>query len=324
MKNLTTTFSGLKINNPIVAASSGFTSDFDKCKKLQDNGIGAIVLKSVFEEEINELSASLLSQGETGEGADLLSSYLKGSKLNTYMEHINKLKSELEIPIIASICCSHPGEWSNFAKVAEQAGADAIELNVMSITTSKDYLYGSHEQNLIDIFKSVKDMTSIPVTVKLDNNLTNPVKTINDLYSYGLKHVVLFNRHYRTDIDINSMSPKSGDILSTPGDICEPLRWTSICSAAIPQIEYTLSGGVHNGESVVKAILAGASAVQICTSLYSKGVSCVEEMTSFLQKWMEEKGYTSIDSFRGKLNASNCPDVNAFERTQFMTTRNSY
>ena len=318
MANIKTTFAGLQINNPLIAASSGLTADLDQCIRLQDHGIGAIVLKSIFEEEIKLLSSSMRSDNETGEGADFLPAYIRGNKLNTYTDHICNLKAKLQVPIIASICCSHPGEWAKFAEVAEKAGADAIELNVMSINTDKNYQYGCYEQELIDIYTSVKDLIKIPVTVKLANNFTNPVRAIKDLYSHGLRSTVLFNRHYRTDIDINNISPKAGDVFSNASDICEPLRWTSICSAAIPQVEYTLSGGVLDGESVVKAILAGASAVQICTALYRKGATCLDEMTSFLHNWMETKGFANIDSFKGKLNAANCNDLNAYERTQFM------
>lgn len=323
MSNLTTLFAGVKLKNPVIAASSGFTANVELCKQLEEAGIAAIVLKSVFEEQIEEQTKSMLSDEQLGEAADMLAGYVKGNVLNTYISHIRAVKKAVKIPVIASICCSQLGEWSSFAKVIEESGADAIELNIMSVCTEKDYRYGAYEDKQSEIFSQVKNVVSIPVIVKLADSLTNPVAAVNSLYAHGAKSVVLFNRHYQTDIDVESMRIVAGEICSNPNEICERLRWTAICSAKIPHLRYAISGGVHSGEDVIKAILSGASAVEICSVLYKKGPKAVKEIIADMEDWMTRKKFNTIDEFRGRLNAKGITDETAYERTQFVAFTHS-
>ncbi len=322
MANLKTTFAGLELKNPVIAASSGFTANPDRCKKLEEAGVAAVVLKSIFEEQIAEQTQKWLGD-DLGEAADSLAEYVKGDVLNTYINLIKSVKVAVSIPVIASICCSRLGEWSLFAKVIEAAGADALELNIMSVCADKEYAFGSFEEQLVDIYGTVKSAVNIPVVVKLGQGLTNPVAVANSFYAHGARDMVLFNRHYQTDIDIENIKLTSGEICSTTADICERLRWTAICSALIPQMNFAISGGVHRGEDVIKALLVGAQTVEVCSVLYKHGVAAVSEMLAGVEDWMNRHGYESVDRFRGKLNASNIADPASFERTQFFATVHS-
>lgn len=322
MANLKTTFAGLELKNPVIAASSGFTASPERCKKLEEAGVAAIVLKSIFEEQIAEQTQNWLGD-DLGEAADSLAAYVRGDVLNTYINLIKSVKAAVSIPVIASICCSRLGEWSSFAKVIEDAGADAIELNIMSVCTDKEYVYGSFEEQQVDIYSAVKAAVNIPVVIKLGQGLTNPVATVNSFYAHGARDIVLFNRHYQTDIDIENIKPVSGEVCSTPADICERLRWTAICSALIPSVNFAISGGVHSGSDVVKALLVGAQTVEVCSALYKKGATAVSEMLSGIEDWMNRHGYDSVEQFRGKLNAGNISDETSFERTQFFAAVHS-
>lgn len=318
MTNLETIFAGLRLKNPIIAASSGFTGNLERCRALCEAGVSAIVLKSIFEEQIEEHARSMQKMGDHSEAADMLVSYVRSNVLNDYIKHLKAVKQNVNVPVIGSICCSRLGEWKSFAKVIEEAGADALELNIMSLNTQKDYQYGEYEIDQAVIFSEVKRSVRIPVTVKLTSRLTNPVVAVNMLYSHGATDVVLFNRHYQTDIDTDNMRLVTGKQISSPHNLYERLRWAAICSASIPLIRYAVSGGVHSGNDIVKSILAGASAVEVCSALYKHGVDIVSTMLSELYTWMERKGFSSISSFKGKLNFTNTPDPTGYERTQFM------
>lgn len=318
MNKLATTFAGLQLKNPIIAASSGLTANIEKCKALAEAGVSAIVLKSIFEEHIEQHTQDMQNIGDHGEAADMLVSYVRNKILNDYIQHLQAVKQVVNIPVIASICCSQLGEWKTFAKVLEEAGADAIELNIMSLNTEKDYSYGEYETDQAVILAEVKKAVSIPVAVKMTSRLTNPVAAINMLYSHGASDIAMFNRHYQTDIDIDNMKLVAGKQMSSPHSLCERLRWTAICSAQIPNVRYAISGGVHSGRDVVKAILSGASAVEVCSSLYINGPEVVTEMIGTLTDWMDKNGFDSIESFKGKLNAANIANHTEYERTQFI------
>lgn len=200
----------------------------------------------------------------------------------------------------------------------ENAGADALEINILSLQTDKDYTPGSFEQRHIDILCHIKKVVKIPVIMKLGSNLTNPVALINQLYANGAAAVVLFNRFYQTDINIDTMAFTSANVMSTPNELPDRLRWTAIASAAVPRLDYAVSGGVHCGKGVIKSILAGAAAVEVCSVIYQYGAKEIENMKKELSEWMDEKGYESLSQFKGKMNAESAGEINPFERTQFM------
>lgn len=317
MTQLKTTFAGLSLRNPIIVSSSGLTNSAEKNKKLELAGAGAIVLKSVFEEQIM-MQAHHMATHDYPEAGDYLSTYVRSHAINEYISLIQETKRLCNIPVIASINCFSSSEWTDFARTMEEAGADALELNILSLQTDADYKYGAFEQRHIDILSNVKKHTSIPVIMKLGSNLTNPIALIRQLYANGAAAVVLFNRFYQPDIDIDNKTYLSGEVFSHPAELANGLRWTAIASAKVPQIDYAISGGVHDGKAVVKAILAGASAVEVCSAIYQKGNGIIEDMTRELSEWMKKQGYDTIDEFKNEMNALSIGESNPFERTQFM------
>ena len=317
MTDLKTTFAGLQLKNPIIISSSGLTNSAGKNKKLAEAGAGPIVLKSLFEEQIF-IEADQLKDPTYSEGNDYLAEYIREHKLSEYLELIKESKKVCDIPIIASINCYTDSEWIDFAKQIEEAGADALEINILALQSDVQYKYGSFEQRHIDILSHIKRVVKLPVIMKLGDNLTNPVTLIDQLYANGAAAVVLFNRFYQPDIDIEKMEHISGNVFSNASDLSKTLRWIGIASAMVDKIDYAASGGIHKPEAVVKAILAGASAVEVCSAIYQNTNMYIGEMTRFLQTWMEGKGFKNIAQFKGKLNAKDVQGINMWERTQFL------
>ena len=318
MADLKTTFAGLKLKNPVIISSSGLTNSPEKNKKLEEAGAGAIVLKSLFEEQIMLEASQMQESVYYPEGEDYLVAALRHHKLSEYLELIKSSKLVCKIPIIASINCYTDSEWIRFAKDIESAGADALEINILSLQSELYYEWGAFEQRHIDILKHIKKQVNIPVIMKLGNNLTNPVALINQLYANGAAAVVLFNRFYQPDIDIDKVEHSSGAVFSNNAEITSALRWVGIASAEVSNIDYAASGGVHTPKDVVKAILAGCSAVEICSTVYLNGDQCIKPMLSFVSMWMNDKGFEYISQFKGKLNVKDIQGINTFERTQFL------
>lgn len=318
MADLKTTFAGLTLKNPVIISSSGLTNSAAKNAKLEAAGAGAIILKSLFEEQIMMEADRLRNPSYYAEGSDYLADYIRSHQLAEYLELIKESKKACTIPVIASINCYSDSEWVDFAKQIEEAGADALEINILALQSEVQYAYGSFEQRHIDILQHVKKTIQIPVIMKLGDNLTNPVTLIDQLYANGAAAVVLFNRFYQPDIDIEKMEQTSGQVFSCPADFGRSLRWIGIASAQVNKLDYALSGGTHKPEDVVKAILAGASAVEICSAIYQNTNSFINEANRFLGTWMERKGFERISQFKGKLNAQDVEGINTFERTQFL------
>lgn len=318
MATLKTTFAGLELRNPIIVSSSGLTDSTEKNQKFYEAGVGAIVLKSLFEEQIMLEADWLGDPNMYPEGSDYLVEYVRQHKLSEYLELIKDTKKVCPIPVIASINCYQDAEWVGFAQQMEAAGADAIEINILALQTDMQYNYGSFEQRHIDILSHIKKTVRIPIIMKLGDNLTNPIALIDQLYANGAAAVVLFNRFYQPDIDIEKMKQISGNVFSTGADLVKALRWIGIASAAVNKLDYAASGGIHSPEGIVKAILAGASAVEICSAFYQNSYALVGEYIHFLNLWMDRKGMENIPQFKGILNVSDLNGVNTFERTQFM------
>ena len=318
MTDLKTTFAGLSLRNPIIISSSGLTNSAGKNKRLAEAGAGAIVLKSLFEEQIMLEADQLKDPAFYPEASDYLEEYIREHKLAEYLTLIKESKKECSIPIIASINCYSDSEWVDFAKQIQEAGADALEINILALQSDVQYTYGSFEQRHIDILRHIKQTVTIAVIMKLGDNLTNPVALIDQLYANGAAAVVLFNRFYQPDINIENMEQVSGEVFSTSADLATPLRWIGIASSVVNKIDYAASGGVANPEAVVKVILAGASAVEVCSAIYQNTNAFIGESTRFLSAWMERKGFNNIAQFKGKLNIKDVQGINTFERTQFL------
>lgn len=316
MKKLETSFAGLTLKNPFIVSSCSLTNTAQRNKKWEDAGASAVVLKSLFEEEIEAELAKAQQDGHSEE-LDYLQSYYRAHRLENYLQLIKDTKQVCSIPVIASINCYRSSDWTSFARHIEEAGADALELNIMSICSSLNDSYGAYEQEHINILKQVKSALNIPVIVKLGRNFTNCVPLIDQLYANGAAAVVLFNRMVAFDINIEKLSYAQGNALGQSNDLSEVLRWTGLVSARVPRLDIAASGGVTDGASLVKALLAGASAVEVCSALYWNGAGCIQDMLHFLQEWMERHDYQSVSQFRGLLNARKENALDMFERTQF-------
>jgi len=323
MKMLETNFAGLTLKNPFIVSSCNLTNSAEKNRRWEEAGAGAVVLKSLFEEEI-EAESGWVQEGTHTEEQDYLFAYYRAHRLDEYLQLIKESKKLCTIPVIASINCFRPTGWTDFATHIEEAGADALELNVMSVCADLEYNYGAYEQLHLDILREVKKVVSIPVIVKLGRHFTNCIPLIHQLYANGASAVVLFNRMAAPDININTLSYANAEALGHSSDLHESLRWIGLASNRVPKLSYAASGGVVNGESMVKALLAGASAVEVCSVLYRRGAEPVQEMLRFLQEWMTQKGYESLNDFKGLMNAKKQGSAAAFERSQFFKQFGKY
>lgn len=318
MSNLSVSYLGLNLKTPIIVGSSGLTDSPDKIVELEKHGAGAVVLKSLFEEQIKGEAGSMLMDGQYPSAEDYLMTYIRSNTVDNYLSLIEASKKNTSIPVIASVNCVSSGEWISFAKSVEEAGADAIELNMFYLPLNEDKRSEDYENTYFDLVTSIKKETQIPIVVKLGQNLTNIPGFIEQLYNRGAKAVVMFNRFYAPDINIQKIDFTPADVLSSPQEIRNSLRWVGIVSAVVEQIEICASTGVHSGEAVIKQLLAGANAVQVCTALYKNGVSYLEEMNKTLEDWMELNSFEHIDEFRGRLNYKHIKEPSVFERSQFM------
>lgn len=318
MQHLETTFAGLQLRNPLIVGSSGLTSTSVKNLKLYEAGVGAVVLKSLFEEQIMQDAYWQGAPVMYPEGSDYLVEYVRANKLEEYLKLIFDSKKLCRIPIIASINCYHSESWVDFAHHIEEAGADAIEVNILAFQTDIHYTYGSFEQQHINILRKLKQQVRIPIIMKLGRNLTNPIALIEQLHANGAAGVVLFNRFYQPDINIDSLIPTACNIFTNEAEFPESLRWVGIASGSVPHMDYALSGGVHASQSVIKALLAGASAVQLCSTIYLHTPYIIASYLRDLEQWMEREGMESIAQFKGMLNVKKQKELNTFQRTQFL------
>ena len=321
MANLETTYMGLKLKNPIVVGSSGLTNSVENIIEIEREGAGAVVLKSLFEEQINQEAHKTFDQGDITnyypEALDYIKNYSSENDVNIYLDLIKDAKSKVNIPIIASINCMGNSEWTDFAKRIEDAGADALELNIFVMPSDPKKSSNDNEQVYFDIINKVTSVISIPVAVKLSYYFSGLAKTMEMLSWTKIKSLVLFNRFYSPDIDINNFEIKSSNVFSSPADLSISLRWIAMLSDKI-DCEIASSTGVHNGEAAIKQLLAGARVVQIASVLYKKGFKEIAEITKTITNWMNEKKFKTIDDFRGKMSVKKSENPAAWERVQFM------
>ena len=313
-----TTFAGLELKNPIIISSCGRTAKAENNKAFEEAGAAAVVLKSLFEENITRETEHLSHSTDHAEAADYMQSYIRSHALADYIQLIKDSKKLCTIPVIASINCHSKGEWIDFAKSIQEAGADALELNIMGVPDFKSYKVGDYEQLHLDIVSQVRKVVNIPLIVKLGSNITNPVALIEQLKIYGANAVVLFNRSYQPDINIDTMEFKAGSLLSDSSDLSNSLRWTGIASALVDGMDYAISGGVHSGEDVVKAILSGAAVVEVTSAIYKNGNGWIQQALEVLTEWQKKQHYQNICEFKGKMNAAAIDNPDFWLRTQFL------
>lgn len=313
-----TQYAGLTLRNPLIVGSSGLTNNAERNKEFEKAGAGAIVLKSLFEEQIEMQSDTLMQESDYPEAADYIRGYVKANQVNDYLNLIKKTKELCSIPVIASINCYKADVWIDFAHQIELAGADALELNVFFLETDIDCDLNEIRDLYVNIIRKVKETASIPVIMKIGKNFNNIPALVNTLRVNGADAVVLFNRFYQPDIDINNMQIVSGNVFSNHSDLSDTIRWTAIVAGKIPEINIACSTGVHDWEDVIKCLLAGATAVQMCSAIYTHGAEIISQVLTCVEEWMHQARYRSIEEFRGKLNYANIPNPALYERSQFM------
>lgn len=319
MANLTTKYLGLTLKNPIIISSSGITSSVEKIVEAEANGAAAVVLKSIFEEQINYEAASYHNKGkDAAEAFDYLQGYVTANSVQNQLNLIKEAKQKVSIPVIASINCFSDKKWIEFAKQFENAGADALELNIYIMPDDRRKSGSDIEKEYYSIIKKLIKKIDIPVSVKLSYHFTNMVNVVDNIKSLGAKGVVLFNRFYEPDIDINTMEMTNSHVFSSESDIRFPLRWSAIISDQVKGIDIASSTGVHNYEGVVKMLLAGATTVQVCSVIYQKGLGEIKNMLSELEEWMQRRGFDSIEDIRGLMSYKSIEDSAVYQRSQFM------
>jgi dihydroorotate dehydrogenase (fumarate) len=322
MINLETTYMGLQLKNPVIVSSSGLTNSVRKIKIIEEKGAGAIVLKSLFEEQITNEARHLIGKDPKNasypEAEDYIQNYVKGNSVSNYLTLIKEAKEAVSIPVIASINCVSSSDWTSFAKEIEKAGADAIELNAFVVPNDRNMTSAKYEEIYYNIFNAVKKEVNIPISMKLGIYFTNLFTVADRLNAAGADSLVLFNRFYEPDIDIEDMSMTSAEVLSSPGDIRKSLRWVGMLSDKIKGIDISATTGIHSGEAAIKQLLAGAKTVQICSAVYEHGFDRITAIIEEMTDWMNRKEFKTVDGFRGKLSYGNIPDSAMYERAQFM------
>ncbi len=321
MINLETTYLGLKLKNPIIVGSSGLTNSVDNVIEIEKNGAGAVVLKSLFEEQILEASKKTFEDGDMAnyypEAQDYIHNYTKENDINIYLNLIKDCKKSVEIPIIASINCFSDSDWMDFARRIEKVGADALELNVFILPSDMEKNGIENEKAYLDIANKITSIVQIPVALKLSYYFSSLAKSLVTLSWTKIKGLVLFNRFFSPDIDIDHLEIKSSNVFSTPSDLSISLRWVAMLSNNV-HCDIAASTGIHDGKAVIKQLLAGAKAVQIASVLYKKGFKEIGLMLEEIRAWMEKMEFDTIEEFRGKMSFENTRNPAAWERVQFM------
>ena len=323
MIDLSTTYLGLKLPTPLVASASPLSRDVDGIRRLEEAGASAVVLYSLFEEQLRQEEVDLdyhLNAG-TESFAESLTFFPQASEFHTgpegYLKHIRKAKAAVKIPIIASLNGSTLGGWTKFAGEIERAGADAIECNIYSIPTDPRLTSTEIEKTYLDIVRAVKSTVTIPVAVKLSpffSNLANMAHSFDDA---GADALVLFNRFYQPDINLEELEIQPNVLLSTPQSLRLPLTWIGILYGRV-KAGLAATGGVHSAEDVVKLLMVGANVTMLCSSLLRHGINHLRHVERELRNWMEEHEYESIAQMQGSMSQQRCPDPTAFERAQYM------
>jgi dihydroorotate dehydrogenase (fumarate) len=322
MANLTTHFFGLELKTPVIIGSSGLTTSVEKVKAFAENGAGAVVLKSIFEEEIyNEFQHELKSQDITHYNLEYLDYFdyeIKNDRIKNYIELIKGIKaSGVKIPVVASVNCTSGSEWVFFANHLQKAGADALELNLFLLPTDFNRSAEEIRKYYFDVINKVTHTVTIPVSIKISPYFTDLGTMIKDLSETKLSGITLFNRFYNFDIDIEHNKLIPAKILSHPFEYLQSLRWIGIMSGHI-NCDLAASNGIHDSHTAIKMIMAGASAVQIVSGIYKHGYEFVNEMVNGISDWMDKMGYKNIDELKGIANAKRITNPANYERVQFM------
>jgi len=327
--DLTTNYLGLTLRSPLALSASPLTGALDDLKRAEDAGAGAVVLPSIFEEQIERETAELqaaLTQG-TESFAEALSYFPQVGDFRLgpedYLEHVAKAKAALKIPVIASLNGDSVGGWTQYARQIQQAGADALELNVYYIPTDLDLSGAAVERTYVDILKAVKGAVNIPVAVKLNPFFSSMANVAKQLDAAGADGLVLFNRFYQPDIDLEKLEIEHSLLLSTPQARRLPLRWVAILFGRV-KASLAATSGIHTAHDVLKMLMAGADVTMLCSVLLAKGIPHLAQLEREVRQWMEDHEYESVAQLKGSMSQKNCPDPSAFERGQYVRVISAY
>lgn len=325
MERLATTYLGLELKNPIIVGSSPLTSSVDKLKKCEDAGAGAVVVKSIFEEQIDHDAAKMISETEGfvvhADGQDFLEEVSRNYYIDSYLSLVEKATEALDIPVIASVNCRTRGSWLDYVGRFSEAGADALELNYYILPSDMKRSTQEIEDEYFSVVKSAMDRAKLPLSVKMGSHFTSLANVVKRFDAMGVDGLVLFNRFYQPDIDIEKLTTKSSVVLSSPNDYTQSLQWTALLSAYL-NCDICASTGIHSGETLVKMLLSGAKAVQVCSALMKGGHKVIDQMLGDLTAWMDRQGAETFVDFRGKMAHKRMDDPSQWERAQYMKSLN--
>lgn len=328
--DLSTKYLGLNLRTPLVpSAAAPLTEEIDNIKRMEDAGAAAVVLHSLFEEQLRIERLNLhhaMTEG-TESFAEALTYFPEPEDFKVgpemYLNHIQKAKAAVNIPLIASLNGSSVGGWTDYAKQMQQAGADAIELNIYYIPADPNLSSMEVEQTYLDILKAVKAAVTIPVAVKLSpffSNLANFAKRLDETGADGL---VLFNRFYQPDIHLETLEVEPNILLSTPMAMRLPLRWVAILHGRV-KADLAATSGIHRASDVIKMLMVGASVTEVCSVLLRHGITRLSAIEREMVEWLEQHEYESVRQLQGSLSQVNCPNPGAYERAQYMKAISSY
>ena len=320
MADLVTEYLGLQLASPLVLASSALSNRLENLEAAEGHGAGAVVLRSLFEEQIEQANSAL--EEELARGAESnpeAITYFPPQRVgpHEYLTLVERAKKALDIPVIASLNCSAPGSWTEYAKEIEQAGADALELNVYAVEADPKVSGAEIENRYLEIVGSVRRAIRIPIAVKLSPFFTSLGHFTARLDALGVNGIVLFNRFLQPDISLEKMAPVPAMTMSQPSEALLTLRWIALLHGRL-QADLAASTGVHDGPGALKQILAGARVVQLASALVKSGIPYLGKMLSSIEEWMDKHGHSSLDEVRGSLSQREIQDPGAFERAQYV------
>ena len=329
MIDVSTKYLGLKLNGPIVVSSTPLSESLENVRRMEEAGASAIVLTSLFEEQLALESRALdedLSRGTESFAESLgylpdLNDYRMTHEV--YLDHIRRCKEAVKIPILASLNGVTSGGWMRFAQESEQAGADAIELNTYALATDRSQTSYELEAQLLELVENVCKTVKVPVAVKLSQSFTSLPHMAAKLEDAGAAGVVLFNRFYQPDFDIETLEVRPTLHFSTPSELLPRLHWAAILYGHL-NIDIAITGGVHSAEDVIKSVMAGGSVAMMCSALHIHGIEHIGRVLSDLQYWLEKREFSSLSETRGCLSRRSVPDVSPFDRGNYIKTLSSY
>lgn len=319
--NTNVKYLGLDLKSPIIAGSSGLTFSVDNLRKLERAGAGAVVLKSVFEEQIiydiKRNTHMFAPVGNYGESYEYIAQHVAADSLSKYFTLVRDAKEHLSIPVIGSINCFSHENWITYAKQFQEAGCDALELHMAIMPLETSLSADDVERTFSDIIQSLRKFITIPVSVKMGPYFTDLAKYLQQLSWMGIQGITLFNRAVQMDIDTQNMQYVCAEPFSYPGELYNTIRWTAVVSNKL-RCDLSATTGVNSADDVVKLLLAGATTVQVASCLYRNGIEYMRDLNEGLQQWMKSHGFDSIDQFRGKLAMKSSDKPTMIQRTQFM------